>query len=167
MLRWKQPAAQNRSGRWSLLLHTPARHRQATPTRAAPSRWRARAPTFHGLAPQATRKLAPEQLRDRVEYANERRYPSVRRRGADRCKIQPAAGVGGKLVLEGKARIVLLFFVLPLIPPVLGCTPIAIAQESRMNKIKHLIYRWDVNLTRARHFFPESAEIVKKSQNGH
>ncbi len=126
MPRLKRPAARNRSGRWSPLLHTPVRHRQATPTRAVPSHWHALAPRFRGLSRPATKKLALERLRDRAEYENGRRYLSVRRRGVGRYKTQPAAGVGGKLVPEGKARIVLLFFVLPLVPPVMGCTPIAI-----------------------------------------
>jgi hypothetical protein len=93
-----------------------------------PSRLLAPIQRFPGLAQQAARKLALGQLRDRVEYANGRRYLSVRRREVDRCEIQPAAGVGDRLVLEGKARTALLFFVLPLVPPVIGCTPIAIAR---------------------------------------
>jgi len=127
MLRLKQPAAQNRSGRWSLQLHTPARHRQATPTRATPSHWLALTLRFRGPSQPATKKLALGRLHDRVEYENGRKYLSVRRRGVGQYKIQPAVGVGDRLVPEGKARIVLLFFVLPLVPPVMGCTPIAIA----------------------------------------
>src|ERR1700693_535467 len=80
-----------------------------------------------GPSQPATKKLALGRLHDRVEYENGRKYLSVRRRGVGQYKIQPAVGVGGRLVPEGKARIALLFFVLPLVPPVTGCPPIAIA----------------------------------------
>jgi hypothetical protein len=113
MQRLKQQAARNRSDRWSPLPHKPARRRRATPKLATLSRWPALTRMFRGLFQRATKKSAPDRLRDQAEYENGRKCRSVKHRGADRCKIRPVAGVGGRPALEGKARIALLFFVPP------------------------------------------------------